>query len=154
VGHAFIKAQMRKEKAVFAGELSGHYYFRDTGYTDNAVMTMIRMLNLLSAKQEPLSRLVAPLKMYASTGEINIRVKDKDAVLTDLEEHYGDAKIDRLDGLTVEYPSWWFNIRPSHTEPVLRLNLEAEDAGAVAAKREEVCARITAIDPGMRRAAS
>ncbi|MDK2890591.1 MAG: phosphomannomutase [Methanoculleus sp.] len=154
VGHAFIKTQMRREEALFAGELSGHYYYRDTGYTDNAVMTMIRMLDLLSMKQEPLSRLIAPLKKYASTGEINIRVTDKDAVLAGLEERYSDAKIDRLDGLTVEYPSWWFNIRPSHTEPVLRLNLEAEDAGAVAAKRKEVFARITAIDPGMRRAAS
>ncbi len=150
VGHAFIKAQMRAEEALFAGELSGHYYYRDTGYTDNAVMTMIRMLCLLSGQQEPLSRLVAPLKKYASTGEINIRVTDKDAVLAGLEERYGDAGIDHLDGLTVEYPSWWFNIRPSHTEPVLRLNLEAEDAGAAAAKREEVLGRVAEIDPDMR----
>jgi phosphomannomutase len=77
-------------------------------------------------------------------------VKDKDAVLAALEDRYGDAETDHLDGLTVEYPSWWFNIRPSHTEPVLRLNLEAEDAGAVAAKRAEVLAGMAEVDPGMK----
>ncbi len=150
VGHAFIKAQMRREEALFAGELSGHYYYRDTGYTDNAVMTMIQMLNLLSMKQEPLSRLITQLKKYASTGEINIRVKDKDAVLATLGDHYGDAKIDRLDGLTVEYPSWWFNIRPSHTEPVLRLNLEARDEGLMETKKRELLAIVSKVDPAMR----
>ncbi len=150
VGHAFIKAQMREEEALFAGELSGHYYYRDTGYTDNAVMTMIQMLNLLSLKQEPLSRLIAPLKKYASTGEINIRVKDKDAVLAALADRCSDAKIDRLDGLTVEYPSWWFNIRPSHTEPVLRLNLEARDREAMETKKQDVLAIVSKTDPAMR----
>ncbi len=150
VGHAFIKAQMREEEALFAGELSGHYYYRDTGYTDNAVMTMIRMLDLLSMKQEPLSRLIAPLKKYAPSGEINILVKEKDAVLAALGDHYGDAKIDRLDGLTVEYPSWWFNIRPSHTEPVLRLNLEARDKEAMETKKREILAIVSKTDPDMR----
>ncbi|RXE56294.1 Fis family transcriptional regulator [Methanoculleus taiwanensis] len=150
VGHAFIKAQMREEEALFAGELSGHYYYRDTGYTDNAVMTMIQLLNLLSGQQEPLSRLVAPLKKYASTGEINIRVTDKDAVLAGLEERYGDAGIDHLDGLTVEYPSWWFNIRPSQTEPVLRLNLEAWDEEAMEMRKRELLAAISKTDPAMR----
>jgi phosphomannomutase len=150
VGHAFIKAQMRREEALFAGELSGHYYYRDTGYTDNAVMTMVQMLNLLSMKQEPLSRLIAPLKKYASTGEINIRVQDTDAVLAALEEHYGDAETDHLDGLTVGYPSWWFNIRPSHTEPVLRLNLEAQDEGTVEAKKKELLAIVSKTAPDMR----
>lgn len=150
VGHAFIKPQMRKEGALFAGELSGHYYYRDTGYTDNAVMTMIQMLNLLSMKQEPFSRLVAPLKKYASTGEINLQVKDRDAVLAALEERYRDAGIDHLDGLTVEYPSWWFNIRPSHTEAVLRLNLEAQDEEAMEQRKRGLLSIVSKAAPDMR----
>jgi phosphomannomutase len=150
VGHAFIKAQMREEQALFAGELSGHYYYRDTGYTDNAVMTMLQMLNLLSMEQQPLSRLVAPLKKYASTGEINLQAKDRDAVLAALEEHYDDATLDHLDGLTVEYPSWWFNIRPSHTEAVLRLNLEAQDAKTMEQKKRELLSILSEAAPDMR----
>jgi phosphomannomutase len=150
VGHAFIKAQMREEEALFAGELSGHYYYRDTGYTDNAVMTMIQMLNLIAAKQVPLSRLIAPLKKYASSGEINIQVRDKDAVLAALEAHFGDAQIDHLDGLSVDYPSWWFNIRPSHTEPVLRLNLEAQDEGTMETEKRKVLEIVAETDPGTR----
>jgi phosphomannomutase len=150
VGHAFIKAQMRKVGALFAGELSGHYYYRDTGYTDNAVMTMLQMLTLLTIKQKPLSRLVAPLKKYASTGEINLQVKESDAVLAALEEHYHDAKLDHLDGLTVEYPAWWFNIRPSHTEPVLRLNLEAQDEETLEQKKRGLLSIVSEAAPDMR----
>jgi phosphomannomutase len=149
VGHAFIKAQMREENALFAGELSGHYYYRDMGFTDNGILTMIQMLNLLCLKNKPLSRLVRPLKEYYSTGEMNMQVKDKEAILTALEAKYSDAGKDHLDGLTIEYESWWFNVRPSNTEPVVRLNLEANDRNTMEEKKSEVLRIILETDPRM-----
>jgi phosphomannomutase len=149
VGHAFIKDQMREENAIFAGELSGHYYYRDVGFTDNGVLTMIQMLNLLSLGNKPVSQLIRPLKRYYSTGEINMQVEDKDAILGALEAKYGDATIDHLDGLTIEYESWWFNLRASNTEPVVRLNLEANDSSTMDQKKNEVLKTITDIDPTM-----
>jgi len=149
VGHAFIKSQMREESALFAGELSGHYYYRDMGFTDNAVPTMIQMLNPLSSKNEPLSRLVRPLSEYYSTGEMNMQVEDKEAIVAALEAKYSDAAKDHLDGLTVEYESWWFNLRPSNTEPVVRLNLEANDKETMEAKKSEVLRIILETDPRM-----
>jgi phosphomannomutase len=150
VGHAFIKAKMREEKAVFAGELSGHYYYRDMGFTDNAMLTMIHILNLLASSQVPLSSLVQPLMRYTSTGEINLKVTDKTAVLTTLEAAFADGKQDHLDGLTVEYHTWWFNVRPSNTEPVLRLNLEAQSRAEAEHAKEAVLKAITAADPSAR----
>jgi phosphomannomutase len=149
VGHAFIKDQMREENAIFAGELSGHYYYRDVGFTDNGVLTMIQMLNLLSLTNKPVSQLIRPLKRYHSTGEINMQVEDKDAILGALEAKYGDATIDHLDGLTIEYESWWFNLRASNTEPVVRLNLEANESGTMDQKKNEVLKTIMDIDPTM-----
>jgi phosphomannomutase len=105
VGHAFIKEQMRKGNAVFAGELSRHYYHRDMGFTDNALLTMIWMLNFVSAKNSPLSALVKSFKKYHSTGEINLQVKDKEAIFITLEKFYADGTIDHLDELTVQYES-------------------------------------------------
>jgi phosphomannomutase len=150
VGHAFIKEQMRKKNAVFAGELSGHYYYKDTGFTDNALFTMIWMLNFLSAKNLPLSALVEPLKKYHSTGEINLQVRDKEPIFVTLEKVYADATIDHLDGLTVQYDSWWFNLRPSNTEPVIRLNMEAADTKTLEVKKEEVLKNIKDAEPLMR----
>ncbi len=149
VGHAFIKEQMREENALFAGELSGHYYYRDMGFTDNGIFTMIQMLNLLSLKDAPLSRLINPLQKYCSTGEINLKVKNKDAILTALEGAYHDARKDHLDGLSVEYNSWWCNLRASNTEPVMRLNLEANDPATEAEKKKEVLEIIGEADPSM-----
>ena len=149
VGHAFIKAQMREENALFAGELSGHYYYRDMGFTDNGILTMIQMLNLLSLKNKPLSRLIRPLKEYYSTGEISMQVKDEEAILTALEAKYSDAGKDHLDGLTIEYEAWWFNLRPSNTEPVVRLNLEASNRDTMEEKRNEVLSIILEADPTM-----
>ncbi|MEW5802198.1 MAG: phosphomannomutase/phosphoglucomutase [bacterium] len=149
VGHAFIKARMRQENALFAGELSGHYYYRDTGFTDNAMYTMIQMLNYLALKNMPLSRIVLPLKKYSSTGEINLQVKDKDAIWAALETTYKDGQKDYLDGLTVEYKSWWFNIRASNTEPVMRLNLEAQELNTMEEKRDEVFKVIKKADPSL-----
>jgi phosphomannomutase len=149
VGHAFIKTKMREEDAWFAGELSGHYYYRDMGLTDNAMLTMIHVLNFLSLKGQPLSDLVRPLKKYYSTGEINLQVKDKEAVFALLERAYKDARKDHLDGLTMEYDSWWFNLRASNTEPLVRLNLEANESNTMEEKKREVLELISRADPSM-----
>jgi phosphomannomutase len=149
VGHAFIKARMREENALYAGELSGHYYYRDMGFTDNALFTMIQMLNFLSLKKQPLSDLIRPLQTYYATGEINIRVKDKDSVFTALEANYNDAQKDHLDGLTIGYDTWWFNLRASNTEPLMRLNLEAADLIIKEEKRKEVLNIIGKTDHSM-----
>ena len=149
VGHAFIKTAMREVNAIFAGELSGHYYFRDMGFTDNAVFAMIQMLNLISLKKKPLSELIQPLRKYSNTGEINIKVKDKDKIFNLIEQKYKDSKIDHLDGLTIEYDPWWFNLRASNTESVIRLNLEAGDIETMEEKKNEVLSLISYIDPDM-----
>jgi len=150
VGHSFIKARMRKENAVFAGELSGHYYFRDMGFTDNAVFAMVFVLNLLAIRNETLSDLVRPLKKYYRTGEINLTVRDKELVIAGLAAHYKDAKQETLDGLTVESDNWWFNIRPSNTESLLRLNLEVSDMNMLNPKKEEILNHVKESDPVMQ----
>jgi phosphomannomutase len=150
VGHAFIKSDMRERNAVFAGELSGHFYFRDTGFTDNAIFAMIQMLNLLALKRAPISELIAPLKKYSSTGEINMEVSDKEAILAALEERYKGGKQDHLDGLSVDFDSWWFNLRASNTEPLIRLNLEAANPAEMEERKAEVLAIVSKKDPSMR----
>jgi phosphomannomutase len=142
VGHAFIKKQLREESGLFAGELSGHFYFEESSYAENTLIALFRVLNILEARGEPLSRLIAPLRRYHSTGEINSRVEDAGAVIERLAGRYGDGEVSRLDGLKVSYPDWWFNVRPSNTEPLLRLVLEAESAGRMEEKRDEVLALI------------
>ena len=150
VGHAFIKARMREEDAIFAGELSGHYYYRDMGFVDNGLLTLVMVANLIAARDRPLSEVVRPLDSYPSTGEINLRVSDPDLVLAALEARYQDAALDHLDGLTVTTPAWWFNLRPSHTEPVVRLNLEADTTSLMDEKKQEVLGVIQKADPGAR----
>lgn len=144
VGHAFIKRQMRDADALFAGELSGHYYFRENFFTESSALAVIQVANLVSAGRQPLSALVAPLRRYAPSGEINSKVADVDAVFTRLRTTYADARFTELDGLTVEYPDWWFNVRASNTEPLVRLNLEAANVGEMARHRDEVLALIRA----------
>jgi len=141
VGHAFIKARMRKENAPFGGELSGHYYFRDHFFADSGLLALIKVLNLLSAQRKSLSELVDPLRRYCSTGEINFRVDDQDAKIRQIAEQFSDGEIDYLDGITVDYGDWWFNVRKSNTEPVLRLVLE----GKTAQLAEEGKARVLAL---------
>jgi len=126
VGHSFMKARMREEKAVFAGEYSGHYYFRENYCADSAIIAAMQVLSVLSASDRPFSERVAPLRKYHASGEINFEVEDKAAKMDELAEAFSDGTLDRLDGITVDYPRWWFNVRPSNTEPLLRLNLEAE----------------------------
>ncbi|MDR3077380.1 MAG: phosphomannomutase/phosphoglucomutase [Planctomycetota bacterium] len=140
VGHSYIKAMMREEKAIFAGELSGHFYFRDLGYTDNAEMAMLSVLTALSKSGEKLSDLIRPFRKYFATGEINFVVEDTAAVLARLEEKYQASarEVHHLDGLSLYFDSYWMNIRASNTEPVLRLNLEADSA----ARRDQALAEI------------
>ncbi len=126
VGHAFMRAALRDKNAVFGGELSGHYYFRDNFYSDSGMIAMIQILNILSRKGVSMSNLAAPLRKYYSTGEINFSVSDKDSKIQLLAQTFLDGRIDFLDGVTVEYPDWWFNARKSGTEPLLRVNVEGK----------------------------
>jgi phosphomannomutase len=127
VGHAFIKATMRARGALFAGELSGHFYFRENFNAESAMLAAIRMLEILSEDGRPLSAIVAEVDRYVRTGEINFPIEDKDAALARLAKRFEDARIHRLDGVTIAYDDWWCNVRKSNTEPLLRLNLEAAD---------------------------
>jgi phosphomannomutase len=145
VGHAFIKARIRKEDAVFAGEVSGHYYFRDFYYSDTGVVPALVMLELLSRAGKPLSELLRPYhERYFISGEINSTVDDVPVRLQALKDRYaGKAnRVSHLDGVSFEFDDWHFNVRPSNTEPLLRLNLEALDQATMEARRDEVLALI------------
>jgi phosphomannomutase len=126
VGHAFIKKTLAETQAVFGGELSGHFYFRDNFFADSGAIAFARLLSVLSAQDKPLSELIAPLLRYSQSGEINFQVEDKDGKIRELADAYKKSKIDYLDGITVDFGDWWFNVRKSNTEPLLRLNLEAK----------------------------
>ena len=139
VGHSYIKATMRETNAPFGGELSGHFYFRENFYGDNATIAMLRILTVLSAHPEQtFSELVNPLRRYYATGEVNFEVKDKAGLIKRLARTFSDGKVDFLDGVTVEYDDWWFNCRPSNTEPLLRLCLEAKTPHLRDSKFEEL----------------
>jgi phosphomannomutase len=144
VGHAFIKARMRKDDAVFAGEVSGHYYFRDFTQADTGVIPFLLMLELISQKGRKLSEILAPLReRYFITGELNTPVADVALKLQELKERYGnEGTVSHLDGLSVDAREWHFNVRPSNTEPLLRLNLEATSQELMEEKRDEVLAVI------------
>ena len=141
VGHSFIKQSMRQTDAVFAGELSGHFYFREAFFTDNAELAMLHVLALLSRRGQPVSQVLAPYDRYFATGELNFSVADKDACIAGLKAAFADAELAQLDGVTLRYADWWCNVRPSNTEPVLRLNLEAKTP----ALRDEMLARVEAL---------
>jgi phosphomannomutase len=144
VGHAFIKARMRKEDAAFAGEVSGHYYFRDFSQADSGVVPFLLMLELIS-KRGRLSEILAPLRSgHFITGELNTPVPDVALKLQELKERYADGRVSHLDGISVDYDDWHFNVRPSNTEPLLRLNLEATSEDLMDRKRDEVLAVIRA----------
>ncbi len=144
VGHAFIKQQMREADAVFAGELSGHYYFRDNFYAESSSMAVLYVANLVSASGKPLSQMIKPLQRYHASGEINSHVADTQVVLDRLLKQYPGGTVIRLDGVTVEFADWWFNVRASNTEPLIRLNLEAKTREVMEARRDEVLAAIRA----------
>ena len=140
VGHAFIKARMRKEDAAFAGEVSGHYYFRDFSQADSGVVPFLLMLELVSRGDRPLSEILRPYReRYFITGELNTPVPDVALKLQELKERFGaEGKVSHLDGISVEAPDWHMNVRPSNTEPLLRLNLEARSKELMERKRDEV----------------
>jgi phosphomannomutase len=145
VGHAFMKKRMRDENAVFGGEVSGHFYFRDNWYADNGMIPALLMLELMARAGRPLSGILAPVRAkYHISGEVNSKVSDVEAAVRRLEERYHDGRISRLDGISVDYDDWHFNVRPSNTEPLLRLNLEARSEGLMERKRDEVLAAIRA----------
>jgi phosphomannomutase len=126
VGHAFFKTRMRETGAAFGGEVSGHYYFRDFYCADSGTIPALLILELLSKEDEKMSMLLAPLReRYFISGEINSEVDDQQAKMDEIKERYSDGEISELDGVSVDYPDWHFNVRPSNTEPLLRLNLES-----------------------------
>ena len=151
----FVKAQMREQGAIFAGELSGHLYFRfsENLVADDGTAALIALLDVLATEGRPLAELIDPLRRYAPSGEINSRVADVDFVLDEIaNEHASAPEVSRLDGLLVRYPSWWFNLRPSNTEPVLRLNLEADTAEEMEHLRDQMLGRIESLSTGRRAA--
>jgi phosphomannomutase len=147
VGHSFLKERMREHDAPFGGELSGHYYFRDNWYADNSEIILLCVLNILSRSDKSLSQLADELLCYHSTGEINFEVSDKAGALQKLKDAFPDGQVDELDGVTIAYGQpdqagwWWVNLRPSNTEPLLRMTLEADNA----ARMQEMKARVIEI---------
>ncbi|MBU4210967.1 MAG: phosphomannomutase/phosphoglucomutase [Verrucomicrobia bacterium] len=144
VGHAFIKQQMRAAHALFAGELSGHYYFQENYFTESSAMAVLYIANLLSQSREPLSAMIKPFHRYFKSSEINSEVKDPPAVLARLREKFCDGRQFELDGLSVELADWWFNVRCSNTEPLVRLNLEAKTQAQLDQHTQELLALIRA----------
>jgi len=145
VGHAFIKKRMRDDNAVFGGEVSGHFYFRENSYADNGMIPALLVLEMIGLKKKRLSEILEPLRArYHISGEVNSRVANVEAALGRIEKRYSDARIHKLDGLSVDYEDWHFNVRPSNTEPLLRLNLEAYSESEMERRRDEVLSLIRA----------
>ncbi len=138
VGHSLIKKQMREDGAVFAGELSGHYFFEENSKAELPTLAAVMLVNLINETGEKLSELTRDLKRYFHSGEINSDVEDKTGTMNKLKEIYKDGEIDELDGVRINFPDWWFNVRPSNTEPVLRLNLEAKTKKLMEEKKDEL----------------
>ncbi len=138
VGHTFIKALMRKRGSLCGGELSGHYYFQDSYYTESTDLALFTVLRMLERRGCSMAELWRPLQRYVQSGEVNSRVASVPETLDRIRGEFSDGRFSEIDGLTVEYDSWWFNVRPSNTEPLLRLNLEAADSEQMAEMRERV----------------
>jgi len=138
VGHAYIKPKMRAEAAPFGGEISGHFYFRDHYFVDSGLVAMVVALDFLRQQDQPLSALVKVIDIYAHDAEVNSKVDDVNATLARIKEVHQAAIRDEIDGITVEYPTWWFNVRPSNTEPLLRLTVEANTKEEMVARRDEL----------------
>lgn len=144
VGHSYIKETMRQEDAVFGGEHSGHFYFRDNWYADSGMAALLFALEMISEENKPLSEVIAPLDHRFRSGEINSEVADPAATTDAIENHFRSlgAEIDHLDGITVNFPDWWFNLRASNTQPLLRLNVEADNKPLLEEKTQQVLAMI------------
>jgi phosphomannomutase len=148
VGHSFIKQVMAETGAIFGGEHSGHYYFRDHYNADSGLVASMVVMDQMSKARKPLSELLAPFRRYHASGEINSRVEDKEGTIERIAQAYRDGRQDRLDGLTVEFDDWWFNVRASNTESLLRLNVEARSADLLEVKTTEVLSLITGASRG------
>lgn len=144
VGHSFIKQTMLENQAIYGGEHSGHFYFRGNYNADSGIIAALLMLEIISIENRPLSAILEPFDRYFSSGEINSRVEDIPGRIEELARKYRDGRQDRLDGLTVEFSDWWFNVRPSNTEPLIRLNVEAKTDRLMQEKRDQVLADIRA----------
>ncbi len=142
VGHALIKPLMKEYNAVFGGEHSGHFYFRNNWFADSGLIALLVCLELVSEENQPLSALIKSIDPYFRSGEINSRVENIPRMLEEIEKHYSQGKVDHLDGLTIDFGDWWFNIRPSNTEPLLRLNIEAQSRETLERKKEELLSLI------------
>ena len=142
VGHSFIKGLMRERDAVFGGEHSGHFYFRDNWYADSGLIALLTMLELLSMEHASLSEYLAPIDTRVRSGEINTEVSNVQRTIARVHARYQDGQIDTLDGLTVGYPTWWFNLRGSNTQPLLRLNVEADSQAELDERTADVMAII------------
>ncbi len=142
VGHSLIKKIMRDENIVFGGEHSGHFYFRDNWFADSGMIALLQCLEVFSDAGKPVSETISPIDTRFRSGEINSRVHDIAAKLRELEEYYADARIDHLDGVTIQYRDWWMNVRPSNTEPLLRLNVEGDSKELMERRRDEALALI------------
>jgi phosphomannomutase len=143
VGHAFIKTRMAREDAVFAGEVTGHYYFRDFFFADSGIVPSLYLIEMISKRNRSMSDMLRELEAkYFISGEINSTVDDPQAKMEELKQKYSDAVIETMDGVSINYPTWHFNVRPSNTEPLLRLNLEAKTREEMEQRRDEVVAII------------
>lgn len=138
IGHSLIKSQMRSQGAIFGGELSGHYFFEENSKSEMTTLAAIMIINLLNETGRKMSEIVSELKKYYQSGEINSDVADKEAVMEKLKEIYKDGKLNTLDGIRIDFSDWWFNVRPSNTEPKLRLNLEAKTQELMEERCDEV----------------
>jgi phosphomannomutase len=142
VGHSIIKAEMREQDIVFGGEHSGHFYFRDNWYADSGMIALLACLELFGEANTSVSEVIAPIDTRFRSGEINSEVGDVTVTLQRIQAHYADAKMDYLDGVTISYPDWWMNLRPSNTEPLLRLNVEGDERALMEQHRDEALALI------------
>jgi phosphomannomutase len=142
VGHAYMKKALRDSHAIFGGELSGHFYYRDNFYADSGMITLVHVINIISQADVPISEIIQPLRRYHSSGEMNFKVENKQAKMDELTRRYSDGQIDHLDGVTIGYKEWWFNCRPSNTEPLLRLNIEAKSKELLDEKLGEITAQL------------
>jgi len=143
VGHSLIKPLMREEDIPFGGEHSGHFYFRENWFADSGMIALMQCLDLFSEIDGPITQAIAPYNTRFRSGEINSKVADADAKMRAIQEHYADAKVDLLDGVTVEYEHWWLNVRKSNTEPLLRLNVEGDTRELMEQHRDEALTLIT-----------
>ena len=142
VGHSYAKRLLRKTNGLFGGELAGHYYFRDNYYCDSGIIAALTVLRVLSERRETLSELIEMISKYHSSGEINFQVDDKDGLIGKIKQAYRGGELTAIDGIRVDFPSWWFSLRKSNTEPYLRLVVEAQSRQELSQRTDELSRKI------------